>query len=153
LGIEINAMKSPGGFSIVELMVAVLLLAVLAGVAIPSLIALNGQLQLSSAANQVSGDLQLSRMKAIAKRKKFRVTFDTATETYQVEENTGCTSSSYSAAAPARSLPTGINITSVTANPVFQCSGTASGATINLANANGQTKSVIVNLVGRVRIQ
>jgi prepilin-type N-terminal cleavage/methylation domain-containing protein len=152
-GVESEFYPSDHGLTLIEVLVAIVVLLVLSGIAIPNIIALNQQFQLSSAANQISGDLQLSRMKAIMQRKRFRVTFDDATETYQVETRPDCSSGGYTPFGPARSLPKNVNIVSVTSDPSFSCIGTAGTGTINLSNTAGRTKSIVVDSVGRVKIQ
>lgn len=143
------------GFTLVEVLVAISLFAVLAGMAIPNLLALNPRFQLASAATQVSGDLRLSRMKAIAQKRKFRVTFTASSGNYQVERkpDCSCAACSYAASGPARELPKGIVVSSVTASPIFTCIGTAGSGTVILVNSKGATKRVAVDSVGRVKIQ
>jgi type IV fimbrial biogenesis protein FimT len=57
--------STPRGFTLIELMVTVVVIAVLAAIAAPSLIQFIRSSRLTAAANQFQGDLQLARREAI----------------------------------------------------------------------------------------
>jgi len=71
-----------------ELLVAVSLMSVLAGAGVhtagPYLYSAAGH----SATKQIASDLRLTRMKAIAQNRRFRVTFNTDDGTYTIERET-----------------------------------------------------------------
>lgn len=76
-------MKVHGGFSLIELMVAVAILAILAGIAAPSFLNMVAQNRLSSQTNDLSGAVQFARSEAIKRNQPItlcRAATATATE-------------------------------------------------------------------------
>lgn len=139
-----NYCRNRAGFTLIELMAAIGVAAILMGIAIPKFMAVMPALRLNDAARQVATDLQLARMRAISQNNTNTVTFNTSTGVYSFSLG----SESYD----IDQLYPGIALSAVTANPVFTSRGTASTpATITLSNGSA-TKQVQVTAVGRVRI-
>jgi len=134
------------GFTAMELLVAIAVVAVVLAVAIPSFMSWLPTLRLSSAARQVATDLQVARMKAISQNTSNTVTFSTSTGVY--------TFTIGSETRDIDDLYPGIAIASVSANPVFTPRGTTSNSsTVTITLSNGGTqKLVCVKTVGRVSI-
>lgn len=142
------------GFTVLELMVAIGIAAVVMGIAVPSFLTWLPTLRLSSAARQVATDLQVARMKAISQNRKFRLNFNTSTSYYvQADlDNNGTIGASENESGPF-SLPDGITASPLGSTSEFYSRGTASAVdTITLQNVNGETKSVQISTVGRVII-
>ena len=135
--------KRSDGFTFIEVMTTIVIIAILAALAMPHFTQLLPGIRLASAARQIATDLQLAKMRAIAQHTSQTVTFTQS-------------SSSYTFGADTRSLPTlypGTTITNITGgNPVFSTMGTASAWTITISN-NGKTKQVSLTTIGRVSIQ
>jgi Tfp pilus assembly protein FimT len=132
------------GFTVIELMGAIGVAAVLIAIAMPKLLSVLPGLRLNDAARQVATDLQLARMRAIAQNNSNTVTFNSSTGSY--------TFTLGNESIDIDQLYQGITFSSVTANPVFTSRGTASTtATITLSNGSA-TKAVEVTAIGRVRI-
>jgi Tfp pilus assembly protein FimT len=132
------------GFTVIELMAAIGVAAVLIAIAMPKLLSVLPGLRLNDAARQVATDLQLARMRAIAQNNSNTVTFNSSTGIY--------TFTLGNESIDIDQLYQGITFSSVTANPVFTSRGTASTvATITLSNGS-TTKQVEVSAIGRVRI-
>jgi prepilin-type N-terminal cleavage/methylation domain-containing protein len=141
-----------GGFSLLEFMAAIGVLAILAATAVPTLLSTLRGLRLADGARQLASELQLARMKAISQHTKYRVSFGSyPATTYSLEKHNGA---AFALESGPFTLPEGISVTSVApAVSEFQSGGTANAAsTITLTNGS-VNKTVQVNLVGRVKIQ
>lgn len=129
------------GFTVIELMVALAIVAIIVKTALPNFLTWMPTLKLSGAARQIATDLQLARVQAIAKNASQAVTFNTA-------------AGSYTFGSESRSLPSlfpGITISSAT-NTTFTPRGTATAVTITLSDGTNQ-KLVCVKSMGRVAIR
>jgi prepilin-type N-terminal cleavage/methylation domain-containing protein len=134
------------GFTVIEMMAAVSLIAILAAIGMPAFTRTLPGLRLTDAARQVATELQHVRMKAIAKGIPQQVTFSSSSYILQ-QCNGACTNDSGSIA-----LPDGITATAATA-PRFEPRGTMNtAAAITLSNGTAQ-KYVCVKTIGRVNIQ
>ncbi len=133
------------GLTVIELMAAFGVLAILILIAVPNLLSTLPALRLNDAARQVATDLQLARMRAISQNTANTVTFNTSTGVYS--------STLGGESFDIDQLYPGIAFSAVTANPVFTSRGTASAA-VDITLSNGSaTKLVQVTPVGRVKIQ
>ena|ERR1051325_1579523 len=124
--------------------------AILSGVvffAAPSLIRSRDNYQLDQVTRQVAGHMQWTRLKAISRDQDCRLRV-VSTTSYVVE----CKGSMW---LPDETvgLPAGFQISS-TATPVFHKRGNASpAATVTIWDKRFNSKSVVVNITGRVRVQ
>jgi prepilin-type N-terminal cleavage/methylation domain-containing protein len=133
----------PRGLTLIEIIAAMGVAAILMAIAIPNFNSVFPGLRLTQAARQVATDLQNARMRAIAQNASTTVTFNQSAGTYTFGGDS----------FDSDQLYPGITISSVSANPVFTSRGTAS-TTSNITLSNGSaTRQVQVTAVGRVRIQ
>ena len=141
--------RSERGFTVMELMVVVGLMAIISAIAMPSFISWLPSYRLSAGARQVAGDLQLARMKAISQNTTYRLNFISGTQ-YRLEKDAGFTLES----GPF-TLPVGITASPTGATSEFQSRGTASATDdITLTNDGGTTvRHVCIKTVGRVHIE
>jgi prepilin-type N-terminal cleavage/methylation domain-containing protein len=140
------------GFSLIEFVAAIGVVAILAAVALPDLFASLRGLRLSDGARQLASDLQLARMKAISQHTKYRVSFGSyPATTYSLEKHNGA---AFAVESGPFTLPEGITVTAVSPSvSEFQSGGTVNTtSTITLSNGSA-SKQIQVNLVGRVKIQ
>ena len=80
--------SGPGGFTLLEILVVVVILAIAAAMAVPMLSA-GGATKLQAATEMVAADLEYAKSLAISRGGRYRVTFDVAGNAYQVEDPNG----------------------------------------------------------------
>jgi len=78
------------GFTIIEILIVVVILAIAAMTAIP-MMSSAGSVQVRSVANMIAADLEYAKSLAITKGQDYRVVFDTSSESYQIEDQSGAT--------------------------------------------------------------
>jgi len=150
--------KKKAGFTLIELMIVIAIMAILAGIAAPNFQTYMAQRRLNGAARQVMTDLMAARMKAVSLNQRVKVSFG-STHIYQIwnDANGDETVADDEGDDIARDIhPDYHDVTfRASANPVFQTRGTATISTITLtltnSNSNG-SKDVEVYLTGRVKI-
>jgi len=132
------------GFTLIEVLVAIGVAAILMGIAVPQFYAVLPGIRLSSAARQVATDLQLARMRAISQRTPQGLTFDSAT-TYR-----------FTIGADTRDLSQlypGTTVAVAPADPTFNTVGAANVTTITLNNNGLPPRTVTVNAAGKIFTQ
>ena len=75
----------PRGFTMVEILIVVVVMAIAAMIAIP-MVSSADSLQVSSAANTISADIEYAKSMAIKTGRTFSVVFDSSTESYRIED-------------------------------------------------------------------
>ena len=140
------------GFSLIELIVVVAILAVIAGVAIPVYTGMKPSIRLSGATSQVMGDLMWARMRAVSQNNEYKIFF-LDDRRYQILDddngNGNIDSGEYSITKDIQEKYGDVTYTS-TANPIFHPRGNAApAASITLANSHG-TRTVTIAITGRV---
>jgi type IV fimbrial biogenesis protein FimT len=139
--------KSVSGFTLIEMMIVIAIIAILTAIAAPNFSNYMIQRRLNGAARQVMSDLMWARMQAVSKNNNFKITF--SGNSYTIENvATGETT-------PTKDIRTDyydVSFSDISNNPIFSPRGTASAlATITLTNAGG-SKSVCVAITGRVKV-
>lgn len=152
-------MNLPGnhrGFTLTELMIVVALMAILAAIAVPNIIAQMPKYRLNGAARQVLSDLMAARMQAVSLNKRVKVFFDNNHQ-YRIcdDANSDGTVADGEGNVQTKDIQTeyyDVTFSPIPGtNPVFQPRGTASNMTIILANSSG-TKTITISTAGRVKI-
>jgi prepilin-type N-terminal cleavage/methylation domain-containing protein len=142
------------GFTLLELLTALALVAALSATAIPDLRRTLAAWRLNGAARQVVMDLKLARARAIVGGATARVHFTVPGTSYQHECVRG---GAYVATAPRTRLPDGVAIADCTAagdGVGFRPRGLAATfGTITLRDGHGDERRVVVDIAGRMRIQ
>src|SRR5262245_20453766 len=132
--------------SLLESCISVAIISGIVVYAAPSLIKARESYQLNAVARQVAGNMQWARIKAISRNRDCRIRVNSETS-YVIE----CQDPIWQIDQTIV-LPRGFGMTS-TASPEFHPRGNvAPAATLTVWNARSQTKRVIVNITGRVRV-
>jgi Tfp pilus assembly protein FimT len=147
-------MANTSGFSILELVVTLGLASALAGISVLSHNALRPSLDLTTAMRQIVMDLQATRMRAVAHNTNHRIMFSKGGSSYRLQRQSG---SAYDDEGAPIALPSGITVLDCTAQNAaigFRPRGNAGTfGTVTIGNANGNTRSIVVNITGQVRVQ
>ena len=148
-------MDNQKGFSLIEMIVAVAIIATLTGIAIPVYIGMKPSIWLSGATRQIMGDLMWARMQAISQNNEFKIFFlDNHRYTILDDDDNGGTIDSGELTVTKDIHDEHYDVTlSWTAEPIFHPRGNASpAATVTIANPSG-TKTVTIAMTGRVKIE
>ena len=149
-------MRKKDGFSLFELLVVLAIIAVISTIAAPHVLSWRSSAKLRGAADNVRGDLQMSKARAVRERAPVTVTF-TATN-YRV---TFTDKDGNDRILRARQLPAGVRVDlagtsfgSMGDETQFNGRGlpVANGSAV-LVNTKGEQKTIIVSRLGRIRIQ
>ena len=147
-------MKNNFGFTLMELMIAIAVVAILSAIAVPNMISWRNNAQFNSAVRQVKIALEETRMDAIKANMPSRMDFIVGTNSFnRMKWDPGANAF---AAPVIRELPPGTTITGSTfaGNQVqFSSRGMASNGTVTIQGSTGQTRQIIVALTGISRIQ
>ncbi|OOP57816.1 MAG: hypothetical protein AYP45_01415 [Candidatus Brocadia carolinensis] len=145
------------GFSLIEMLVALFIIAILAGITIPVYIGMKPSIRLSGATRQIMGDLMWARMQAISQNNEFRIIYDNNHQ-YSILEDRD----KNGAISTGESLITkdihnkyyDVVYSSSNANDlIFYPRGNAANlTTVTLTNRSG-IKSVSIAVTGRVKIE
>ncbi len=147
------------GFTVLELLCALGILAALLAVALPRLSAVWPRVLADQAVRQLAADLELARVKAINRNSRVRAAVEIASAEYRIEvESEG----RFDPEGGPRRLPEGIVFDAAGSTRIvggrisitFLPRGhTADNATIAISASDGQRRRVIVSSAGRVRTE
>lgn len=135
---------SQRGFSLAEVLVAVVIFGLLSAVAVPQFVAFRPKNRLNGAARQIYSELMWARSKAVNENSAYVVTFPT-NQTMQIAGSTTKT-------VNIQTEYSDVTLTSTATTITFSSRGTASVApTITLSNPAG-SKTVTVRITGSASI-
>ncbi len=144
------------GFTLLELLVGLVLMALLSALAVPNVGTWINQYRVKKVSRQIVSDMQLAKMKCISERIQYKVALGSSS--YTIEKgNKSIASTTYTQilqrtlsdpASPYYAKGVSMSIDNV----VFSPSGSASPSTITVSEAGGYTKTVTVSIAGRIRL-
>ncbi|MFZ3156393.1 MAG: GspH/FimT family pseudopilin [Smithella sp.] len=142
--------KSTKGFSLIEILIVIAIMAILLSIAAPNFNAWRQNRNLNEAVGALMGDLNFARQSAITQNVNYKVTFNNTANTYTVQGGT------YNATKNLSNFGSGTFIYSQNFNSstvTFQPRGTLSGigGTVSLKNSRNSCINIVVNTMGRVR--
>jgi Tfp pilus assembly protein FimT len=156
------------GYSLVELVIAVFIIIVIAGIAIPKVVTITQNVRMASDIRSISAQIFLARMRAAAAGARSRLNFNTAANAYQIEVliagtwtiyggtinlDTGDTFGYGSITTPAGQQSSIAQTTPIYFNSRGMATDSSGNATANSAiyftNIRGQYAAVAVSIAGQ----
>jgi prepilin-type N-terminal cleavage/methylation domain-containing protein len=145
----------PKGFSLVEILIVIAIIAIMATFAIPTWQRYSKNTSMKTAAREIMADIYNTRLLAIEKNlNTYRITFNTSANNYSLSRaDTGVTSWTKSPSFFESSIR--LNSSSFGGGNVisFQQRGTVTAGTITLNNGLGSNATITVQLTGRANVQ
>lgn len=152
-------MRNTRGFSVLELMTVIGIIAILAAAAIPGYFSWRSKQELLRAADEVQTVIQLGKMAAIKENAQVVVSFDSANHTYKAcvdsNKNGACDGSERLVRAGSLSAEIGLTTSfSPTPQLTFDGRGLATAAgSVTLSHPRLGSKVVAVAITGIARVQ
>lgn len=143
--------KEQKGFSLVELMIVVAILAILGAIAVPSFQRYAIDSDLKSAARDIQGDFFLYKERAIAENRQYAIAFNVGANNYTINDTPSITKT-------PSSFRSDISLTGTTGgSPIgtyeIQPRGTVAPGTISLINSRNSTATITINITGKTYVQ
>ena len=159
-------MKKNAGFTLVELLIVIAIMGIIAAVTIPGYLAFIPNYRLRAAAEELQGDIQFAKIRAIKLGVVVSIRVNTATDTYTMFVDNGAGANTGNGAldgdegAPIKTatMPSGIDITGVTfTNNAVQFNSRGlpfnwNDGEVSIRNERGRTTAVSVDEAGSVDI-
>jgi len=150
-------MRNSSGFTLIEVIIAIAVFAILATVAIPNYIGWLPKRHLQSSTVDVQGAIHLAKMTAIRENTDVVLTFDPANESYLAFIDTDEDGSQDAGERTVRSkgMSPGIDLNSTDFGDqlTFNSRGLADvGGEITLTNKRGENRTINVTITGMSRI-
>jgi type IV fimbrial biogenesis protein FimT len=143
------------GFSLLELMIVVGVMAIISAIALPRLEDYLAERRLNGAAQTVMADMMMARQKAVTQNNAFKIIFSINHHGYTIlDDDNGDGSITTGEAVEAKDIQTEYYDVAfnASADPVFSPRGTAFGTTVTLTSARtGQSRCFTVASTGRVK--
>ena len=150
-------MNEESGFTLIELMVVIAIVAVLAGIAMPSFIGRLPARRLEAAASDVNAAIQVARLSAVKENTSATLQFDVDDESYSITVTVS------GRLVKSGKMPAGVDLEDVflsnTTNPAFGGLITFDSrgfptppVDVVLQNTTGTTWTIQVNLTGSSRL-
>jgi prepilin-type N-terminal cleavage/methylation domain-containing protein len=153
-------MNTQKGFTFVELVITLAILAMVATIAIPAFQRYLINVNLKVAARDIASDIAILKERAIAENRLYRIRLDTADNSYTIEQCNGvgspCTAWTpiqvKKFAGIASDIAFDSGITMIT-DYLFQPRGVVTNGIIALRNSRGSMGSITINVTGRQNVQ
>jgi prepilin-type N-terminal cleavage/methylation domain-containing protein len=144
-----RAMRQAAGFTLIEILVVMALIAVLAGAAAPTVTTALELYNINSAGQQVASTIRAARFQAVARNGTLQVRFNyPAAGQYQVVDT------ALNAVGEVQRLPDGITFGGFTNLQITNTGRMAAVSNIVVTNGNAaQDRTIVVSTSGRIQLQ
>ena len=139
------------GFSLIEVMMAIAILAVLAGAALLKLNAALPRQRVAAAASVLAGDLQYAQLMAVKQRKPVTVTVDSAAKSYTIADRAAGTVFKTQKFGSTSEFQLD-QLTQTAQVIVFPNGTTSASSTTFTLGLKGMTRMVTISLAGMIRV-
>ena len=147
-------MRQAAGFTLIEILIVVGLVAVMAAVTVPTVAGAMDRYYINSAGQQVASTIRTARFQAVARNIRTQVNFDSpAVGQYQTEIWDGM---SWDALGEVQRLSTGITFGDGIADVTLEPSGRAPACPCTIVVTDGteeNDQTIIISSSGRVQLQ
>lgn len=144
------------GFTLIELMTVIAIMAIMAGIAIPNYLEWSSAARLRSSTNDLTSDLAMARLRAIKSSAKVGVIFGTNGYQVFIDDNDNNVLDSGEVLLRNKQYPAGVTMNNTTfqnSRALFHRTGASSAGTVTLSRGGNQQADIVVNIVGRVRVE
>jgi prepilin-type N-terminal cleavage/methylation domain-containing protein len=141
------------GFSLVELLIAIALVAIVSAIAVPQFQKYSTNADLKTAAREMSGDISAAKQMAVANNLDYRIAVNVAGNSYTLSR-TDTAAEVWTKSS--ESFGRGVSIDSTTFSGAavnFQKRGTVSAGTLILKNRRDSEAEIKVNMTGRTYVK
>ena len=154
-------MNKSRGFSIIELLVALAVIAVAAAIVTPNLLSWRSNAKLRGAVDNLMGDLEMAKIRAIKENNDVAILFNPTGYRVFVDKDSSWVRDVDEQLLRVRKLPAGVKFDLGHPNWGFTNNRTrfnsrgraASAGTAVIVNQKGQQRDVVVSTLGRIRFE
>lgn len=82
--------KNQNGFSLIEMMTALVIGAIMLGVVVPTIMTVLPTMRVNSCASSIANNMQWARMRAVSENNPYFIVFDTANSRYDIYDDDPC---------------------------------------------------------------
>ena len=154
-------MQKDTGFTLLELMVVVAMVAILTAIAIPNTISWQNNAKLNGDVFNLRGDLEMAKLRAIKENANVAVLYNANGYEIFIDNGDGggvadnWVRDGAEVLLTNKQLSDGVTMTTnfTSSRARFTDRGRCNGGTAVITNSAGTTKSIVVSIIGRIRVQ